>query len=328
MLDWREREHEEVDEAAIGHQPSIDALRGCGLYKYWSIPGMRAQVRFLEWLVQRWNVNEQCFYIGDQKLEIEASDIYFLTGLPNRGEQLNLAGTRPGGQTLEILRAEWCIPDQHHAKGIEIKYISRRELMVIAFTVARICGSATLHMVTGSQMRMAIDCYRGTIFNWCDAVLANLKGQLTRAKNARLKTFGYGPIVVSFALERVPMLIPQHLTVDVLGPQEPKLIRWVSVMARHPDEGATFVRFSDSYFHWLEDQVFAVQDFPYAGMDFRGSPDMVLPQGEQWDDRGTLFFTSFLNYVIFCFLYISSHTDSKILKCRCRPTASGQSPGF
>ena len=64
MLDWREREHEEVDEAAINHQPSLDALRGCGLYKYWSIPGMRAQVRFLEWLVERWNVQEQCFYIG------------------------------------------------------------------------------------------------------------------------------------------------------------------------------------------------------------------------------------------------------------------------
>ena len=308
MLDWREREHEEVDEAAIGHQPSMDALRACGLYKYWSIPGMRAQVRFLEWLVERWNVNEQCFYIGEQKLEIESSDIYFLTGLPNRGEQLNLAGTRPGGQSLDSLRADWCIPDQHHAKGIEIKYISRRELMVIAFTVTRICGSATLHIATGSQMRMAIDCFRGTIFNWCDAVLANLKGQLTRAKTRRLKTFGYGPLVVSFALERVPMLIPQHLIVDILGPQEPKLVRWVAVMARHPDEGAAVVRFTDSYFHWLEDQVFAIQDFPYAGVDFRGDPDMVLPQGEQWDDRGTLFFTIFSNYIIFLFLiYIALH---------------------
>ena len=64
-------------------------------------------------------------------------------------------------------------------------------------------------------MRMAIDCFRGTIFNWCDAVLANLKGQLTRAKNGQLKTFVYGALVVSFGLERVPMLNPQHLTVGV-----------------------------------------------------------------------------------------------------------------
>ena len=51
MLGWREREQEDVDLAAINHQPSIDALKACGLYKYWAIPGMRAQVRFLEWLV-------------------------------------------------------------------------------------------------------------------------------------------------------------------------------------------------------------------------------------------------------------------------------------
>ena len=56
MLDWREREHEDVDSAALNHQPTIDALRACGLYKYWVIPGMRAQVPFLEWLVERWHV--------------------------------------------------------------------------------------------------------------------------------------------------------------------------------------------------------------------------------------------------------------------------------
>lgn len=182
MLDWREREHEDVDLAATDHQPSIDALKACGLYKYWAIPGMRAQVPFLEWLVERWNAQEQCFYIGGHQLEIEPSDIYFLTGLPNRGEQLSLFGTRPGGQSLASLRLEWC-NNQNQEKGIEIKYISLPKLMVIAFTVTRLYGAAALHIAIGSQMRMAIDCYRGTIFNWCDAVLANMKGQLTRAKN-------------------------------------------------------------------------------------------------------------------------------------------------
>ena len=165
--------------------------------------------------------------------------------------------------------------------------------MVISFTVTRLCGAAALHIATGSQMRMAIDCYRGTIFNWCDAVLANLKGQLTRTKNGQLKTFGYGPLVVSFVLERVPMLIPQQLTVEVGPPREPKLMRWVAVMARHPDEGTEVVRFRPKYFHWLENQVFSIQDFPYAGVDFHGDPDMILPPGEQWDDIGTSFFTSF-----------------------------------
>jgi len=50
MLDWQERDHEDMDLAAI------DVLKACSLYKFWAIPGMRAQVDFLQWLVDRWNV--------------------------------------------------------------------------------------------------------------------------------------------------------------------------------------------------------------------------------------------------------------------------------
>ena len=37
---------------------------------------------------------------------------------------------------------------------------------------------------------------------------------------------------------------------------------------------------------WLDRQVIFVEDWPYAGMDFRGDPDMPLPAGEHWDDGG------------------------------------------
>ena len=103
---------------------------------------------------------------------MEPEDIYFLIGFPKRGEHFTLFGTRPGGQFVDSLRLEFC-NDQTRDKGIDIKTISRPELKVIAFTVTRLCGSATLHVATGSQMRMAVDCFRGTILNWCDVVLAN-----------------------------------------------------------------------------------------------------------------------------------------------------------
>ena len=106
------------------------------------------------------------------------------------------------------------------------------------------------------------------------------EGPTNQGKERTTEDLWIWALVVSFALERVPMLIPQHLTVPVGAPREPKLTRWVAVMARHPDEGTAVVRFPDGYFHWLESQVFAIQDFPYAGMDFRNDPDMVLPQGE------------------------------------------------
>ena len=117
---------------------------------------------------------------------------------------------------------------------------------MIAFTIVKLCGSATFHVATGSQMRIAVDCFRGTIFNWCETVLANIKGQLTRAKNGKLNNFGYGSIVVTFALKRIPLLAPQHILVDVGRAQEPRMIRWVTLMAHH-NEGGEIVRFPSAY---------------------------------------------------------------------------------
>ena len=37
---------------------------------------------------------------------------------------------------------------------------------------------------------------------------------------------------------------------------------------------------------WLDRQVIFVEDWPYAGIDFCGDPDMPLPAGEHWDDGG------------------------------------------
>ena len=81
MLEWREHEHEEIDEAAMINPPTLRVLRNCGLYKFWVVQGMRAQVEILTWLVNKWYVQEQCFIIRDHQLDIELEDIYFLTNL-------------------------------------------------------------------------------------------------------------------------------------------------------------------------------------------------------------------------------------------------------
>lgn len=186
---------------------------------------------------------------------MELEKIYFLTGLT--GEQLTLFGARLVGQSVDSLRLEFC-NDQTKDKGIDIKTLSCPELKVIAFTITRLYRSVALHVAIGSQMWMAVDCFRGTIFNWYEAVLANVKGQLTRVTNRKLKKFGYGFLVVSFGLERVPMLVSQHLSFGAGLPREPKLMRWVAVMARHPKEGSEVVRLPPEYFHWLENQIFSI----------------------------------------------------------------------
>ena len=151
MLIWRKREHEDVDDATMLHLPTMQELRACGFYKFWVIQGMRAQVDLLMWLVNRWNVQDQCFIIGGHRLEIELEDIYFLTGLSKRGEKISLFGTRPVGQTVTSLRQEFC-NDQVDPwdKWIDIKTIIRPELKLIAFIVVKLCGSASFHVATGS----------------------------------------------------------------------------------------------------------------------------------------------------------------------------------
>jgi hypothetical protein len=45
-------------------------------------------------------------------------------------------------------------------------------------------------------------------------------------------------------------------------------------------------RFTGDFFAWLRRQLIVIEDFPYTGVDFRGSMDLVLPVGEDWDTSG------------------------------------------
>jgi hypothetical protein len=61
VLEWCKREHEEENAMVENHPPTIAALRDCGLLKYFLIPGIRAQVRILEYLVCMWDPDQQVF---------------------------------------------------------------------------------------------------------------------------------------------------------------------------------------------------------------------------------------------------------------------------
>ena len=46
------------------------------------------------------------------------------------------------------------------------------------------------------------------------------------------------------------------------------------------------VKFIDPFFQWLREKILMVEDYAYAGMDFSGDPDLLLPPGGQWSDLG------------------------------------------
>ena len=90
----------------------MQVLKNCGLYNFWVIQGMRAQVELMTWLVNKWDVQDQCFIIGDHRLEIKLEDIYFLIGLYKIGENISLFGARQGGLPMLATKNSFAVMRQ------------------------------------------------------------------------------------------------------------------------------------------------------------------------------------------------------------------------
>jgi hypothetical protein len=105
VLEWHEREHEEDDDIVGNNLGTISSLRNCGLLKFFRIPGMRAQVRLLEYLIHMWDVDQQVFHVGvHTSFCLDIEDIYFLEGLSRCGYHASLTGSRGGGLPM----SEYC----------------------------------------------------------------------------------------------------------------------------------------------------------------------------------------------------------------------------
>ena len=109
---------------------------------------------------------------------------------------------------------------------------------------------------------------------------------LTSYQTGKQSQFGHGSILVAFFLERVPLLQP-HITLPSRVPTEPRLVLWSSLADRL--RGVQTLRFDASFLAWLDHQMMMFEDFPYAGMDFRGDPELALPPGMNWDETGMCF---------------------------------------
>ena len=51
VLEWREREHGDVEEVVQADLMAQQVLRACGLYKFWHLGSLRAKPRLLQLLV-------------------------------------------------------------------------------------------------------------------------------------------------------------------------------------------------------------------------------------------------------------------------------------
>ena len=176
MVDWKEREHEDVDTQKMNDPNFLEDLRACMLLKFFLTPGMQAQPKLPRYLISLWDINHEIFFIGDQELELTTSAIYFFTGLYHRGEPMNLYG-------LRLIRANISsLLTKHHPKAlksnsgkIEISSVQDLTLRVLLLTINRVAGSQVEHETNKSKFLYAIDCTTPTIFNWVEAMKMNIK---------------------------------------------------------------------------------------------------------------------------------------------------------
>ena len=100
-ITWREREHSAIDNEVMQDQQSLNILRNCGLLKFLKMLNMKSNIRLLEMLVNYWEPEEDCFKIDQMPIHIEVEDIYFITGLSQRGDPVDLHGKPLGGFTVD-----------------------------------------------------------------------------------------------------------------------------------------------------------------------------------------------------------------------------------
>ena len=81
VLEWREREHEDVDREFHRYINAQQALKICGLYKFWKVGGLRDQPRLLHMFVDYWDPDTEAFQLDGMPLRLEVEDIYFIIGL-------------------------------------------------------------------------------------------------------------------------------------------------------------------------------------------------------------------------------------------------------
>ena len=70
VLEWREREHEDMDQEALQDSPTVNVLRQSGLLKFFYTLPMQANVRLLEFLINYWDHDLGMFDLQGEPLEI------------------------------------------------------------------------------------------------------------------------------------------------------------------------------------------------------------------------------------------------------------------
>ena len=81
VLEWREREHEDMDQESLQDAPTVNALRQSGLLKFFCTSPIWSNVRLLEFLINYWDHDLGMLDLQGEFLEVTLEDVYFISSL-------------------------------------------------------------------------------------------------------------------------------------------------------------------------------------------------------------------------------------------------------
>ena len=111
-----------------------------------------------------------------------------------------------------------------------------------------------------------------------------MKQQLSDCKMGKVRNFGFRSILSMFFFGRVPGLSPR-VDVPLHRFQDLAQQRWADAM-RRLGGGRVSNPYPADFFPWWQRHIVSINDYPYAGIDFRGDPDILLPPGSAYGDIG------------------------------------------
>ena len=125
----------------------------------------------------------------------------------------------------------------------------------------------------------------------------------------RVQNFGFSSMLSTFFFECVLGLSPR-VDVPLHGVRDPAQLRWADAM-RRLGGGRVSNPYLADFFPWWQRQIVAIDDYPYAGIDFRGDPDMPQPLGSTYGYIGNVSRPSLKKFELLNFFVFSDYVESK-----------------
>ena len=185
---------------------------------------------------------------------------------------------------MELI-AEHCEAGTERAGSqVPISKITNLVLQTILLLIGRITGSTIVHQASCAQMNCATQCMNAQIFDWSTTLLECMKRQLTNCRQWTQRNFRFGTILCSLFFKRVSCFSPRVVVRGHLA-SFLAVCRWAVLLPRQGGE-RTMEAFNNDFFAWLSRQIPAIEDYPYAGIDFSRDPEIPVPPGEERGEMG------------------------------------------